>query len=112
MASAIIAIRLKIKKTPTIPQDTPTKEAVSKIQSILDDQVTDIKDTTKNISEDTKSVLTTAKEAKSDITAVKDKAIEAKDELLSAKDDLNKGSSGGSNGKVETDHTITNKPVN
>lgn len=101
------AIITRIKNATEI-----SKEAVTKIQSILDDQVSDIKSTTKNITEDTKDVLSSAKEAKGDITDVKDKAVEVKDELLSTKDDLDNGSSGGSNGKTETDHSITNKPVN
>ncbi len=65
-----------------------SKEAIHKIQEILDTQVNDIKDTTKNVVEESKDVVSSVKNAKGELVDVKDSAVEAKDELLSAKDDV------------------------
>ena len=65
-----------------------SKEAIHKIQAILDTQVKDIKDTTKNVVEESKDVMSSVKDAKGELVDVKDSAVEAKDELLSAKDDV------------------------
>ncbi|MCG5105071.1 hypothetical protein [Oceanobacillus alkalisoli] len=65
-----------------------SKEAIQKIQAILDTQVKDIKDTTKNVVEESKDVMSSVKDAKGELVDVKDSAVEAKDELLSAKDDV------------------------
>ncbi|MHA6251788.1 hypothetical protein [Oceanobacillus sp. CAU 1775] len=65
-----------------------SKEAINKIQAILDTQVKDIKDTTQNVVQESKDVMSNVKDVKSDLMDVKDSAIEAKDELLSAKDDV------------------------
>ncbi|WP_405097190.1 hypothetical protein [Oceanobacillus sp. FSL H7-0719] len=65
-----------------------SKEALNKIQEVLDTQVKDIKDTTKNVVDESKEVMSSVKDAKGDLADVKDRAVEAKDQLLSAKDDV------------------------
>jgi len=65
-----------------------SREAIDKIQAILDNQAKDIKDTTQHIMEESKEVVSSAKDAQSELTNVKDDAKDAKDELLSAKDDV------------------------
>ncbi len=91
-----------------------SKEAINKIQAILDTQVKDIKDTTKNVTEDSKDVLSSVKDAQGDLIDVKDKAVEAKDELLSAKDDVKSKADSGTKetSQLTTDHTMTKTPVN
>lgn len=65
-----------------------SKEAINKIQAILDTQVKDIKDTTKNVVEESKEVMSSVKDAQGELVDVKDSATEVKDQLLSAKDDI------------------------
>ncbi|WP_249869992.1 hypothetical protein [Oceanobacillus saliphilus] len=91
-----------------------SKEAINKIQAILDTQAKEMKDTTKKIADDSKEVVSSAKDAKGDIKDVKDKALEAKNELLSAKEDVKSTSPSSKNSKSKptTDHTITSTPVN
>ena len=75
-----------------------SKDAINKIQAILDTQVKDIKDTTKNVVDESKEVISSAKDAQGELADVKDRAVEAKDQLLSAKDDVK--SKAESNSKV------------
>lgn len=77
-----------------------SKEAINKIQAILDTQVKDIKDTTKNVVEESKEVVSTVKDAQGELVDVKDSALEAKDELLSAKDDVKSKAESNSNSKT------------
>ena len=65
-----------------------SKDAIEKIQAILDTQVKDIKDTTQHVVEESKDVMSSVQDAKGELADVKDDAVEAKDELLSAKDDV------------------------
>lgn len=65
-----------------------SKEAIHKIQAILDTQVKDIKDTTKNVAKDSKEMMSSVKDGQGELSGVKDNVVEAKDELLSAKDDV------------------------
>ncbi|WP_010649780.1 hypothetical protein [Oceanobacillus massiliensis] len=91
-----------------------SKEAINKIQEILDTQVKDIKDTTKDVVDDTKEVFSTAKEAQSEFKEVKDKSVDAKDELLSTKDDIKSNSySSTENTKQSSNNTnlVTKTPV-
>ncbi|WP_067727718.1 hypothetical protein [Oceanobacillus damuensis] len=90
-----------------------SKEAINKIQAILDTQAKDIKETTKNVADESKEVLSSAKDAQGNLMEAKDKALEAKDELISAKDDVKSNSSEDNNNKTATttDHTITKTPV-
>ena len=91
-----------------------SKEAINKIQAILDTQVKDIKDTTKNVVEESKEVVSSVKDAQGELVDVKDKAVEAKDQLVSAKDDVKSKveSNSKATSRPTTDHTITKKPVN
>lgn len=91
-----------------------SKEAINKIQAILDTQVKDIKDTTKNVVGESKEVVSSVKDAQGEIVDVKDKAVEAKDQLLSAKDDVESkvDTNNMAAQKPTTNHTITKKPVN
>lgn len=65
-----------------------SKEAINKIQEILDTQVKDVKDTTKHVVEESKEAMSSVKDAQGELGDVKDRAVEAKDQLLSAKDDV------------------------
>lgn len=65
-----------------------SKETLNKIQSILDNQAKDIKETTQNVIEESKEIKSSVKETQSELGEVKDKAAEAKDELVSTKDDV------------------------
>lgn len=65
-----------------------SKDAIEKIQAILDTQVKDIKDTTQHVVEESKDVMSSVQDAKGELADVKDDAVDAKDELLSAKDDV------------------------
>ncbi|MGJ9458659.1 hypothetical protein [Oceanobacillus sp. CF4.6] len=91
-----------------------SKEAINKIQAILDTQVKDIKQTSKNVADESKEIMSSVKDAQGDVMDVKDKAVDAKDELLSAKDDVKFNTSSGNRSKsgLTTDHTFTKNPVN
>ncbi len=91
-----------------------SKEAINKIQAILDTQGKEIKDTTQHVVEESKDVVSSAKDAQGELADVKESAVEAKDELLSAKDDVKSKVDSNSKEKQKpaTDHTITKTPVN
>ena len=91
-----------------------SKEAINKIQTILDTQVKDIKDTTKNVAEESKEVMSSVKDAQGELVDVKDSAVEAKDQLLSAKDDVKSKAESNTEKTPQptTNHTITKTPVN
>ncbi|RLL46752.1 hypothetical protein D8M04_05990 [Oceanobacillus piezotolerans] len=85
-----------------------SKEALNKIQSILDNQAKDIKETTQSVVGDAKEVVDTAKDAQGELKDVKDKAVEAKDELVSAKDEV-KSNKNEKNSKQQSNTTTSNK---
>ncbi|WP_347862024.1 hypothetical protein U0355_02120 [Salimicrobium sp. PL1-032A] len=58
-----------------------TKEAVQKIQEILDEQGTQIKESAEDIQSESKEMFETAKHAGEELQSVGDKAQEAKEEL-------------------------------
>lgn len=60
-----------------------TKEAVQKIQEILDEQGSQIKESAQDIQSESKEMIDTAKDAGEELQSVGDKAQEAKDELSS-----------------------------
>ncbi|SDJ34720.1 hypothetical protein [Salimicrobium halophilum] len=58
-----------------------TKEAVQKIQEILDEQGAQIKESAQDIQSESKEMIETAKDAGEELQSVGDKAQEAKEEL-------------------------------
>lgn len=54
-----------------------SKDAIEKIQAILDTQVKDIKDTTQHVVEESKDVMSSVQDAKGELADVKDDAVEA-----------------------------------
>ncbi|SIS40134.1 hypothetical protein [Salimicrobium flavidum] len=60
-----------------------TKEAVQKIQEILDEQGSQIKESAQDIQHESKEMIETAKDAGEELQSVGDKAQEAKEELSS-----------------------------
>jgi gas vesicle protein len=88
-----------------------SKEALAKIQEVLDDQAKDVKRSAQNMKAETENVAQNVKDAKEDFKAAENKAMEAKDELRAAKDDI--ASESLPNGLRQADSdTITNRPVN
>lgn len=65
-----------------------SKEAMNKIQHILDTDLKEIKDTTQHVVQGSKEVMSTAKHTQDEIADIKDHVSDAKDELLSAKNDV------------------------
>ena len=91
-----------------------SKEAINKIQAILDTEVKNIKGTTQNVVEESKDVMSSVKDAQGELADVKDHAVEAKDELLSAKDDVKSKaeSNNQTTQKPATDYSNTRPPIN
>ncbi|GAB3068922.1 hypothetical protein [Virgibacillus ainsalahensis] len=88
----------KVKRTTEI-----TKDAVNKIQQILDNQGQEIKETTQDMVEQSKDVVSTAKDAQEDLKEVSSDMKDAKNEM--------KPSSQQKKSK-ETDHHVLDEPIN
>ncbi|WP_173918101.1 hypothetical protein [Halobacillus sp. Marseille-Q1614] len=100
----------RIQKTASI-----TKEALNKIQKILDEQGKDIKEKVEDVTEESQEIVSTAKEAGEELKDVGDKVKEAKEELTdSAKDEAAASTESGSSkdDDNDTDHTVTKTPIN
>ncbi|WP_082231987.1 YtxH domain-containing protein [Halobacillus massiliensis] len=99
----------RIQKTASI-----TKEALNKIQNILDEQGKDIKEKVEDVTEESQDIVSTAKEAGEELKDVGEKVKEAKEELTdSGKDEAAASSEAGKkDDDNDTDHTITKTPIN
>ncbi|UOQ95512.1 hypothetical protein MUO14_11650 [Halobacillus shinanisalinarum] len=72
----------RIQKTASI-----TREAVNKIQDILDNEGKEITNRVQEVKEESEEIVSTAKEASDELKEVGDKVGEAKDELTESKED-------------------------
>ncbi|WP_431802152.1 hypothetical protein [Halobacillus andaensis] len=100
----------RIQKTATI-----TKEALNKIQEILDNQGKEITDKVQEVKDESEDIVSTAKDAGDELKDVGDKVKEAKDELTETSEDevaATTSSENQDNDEDDTDHTVTKTPVN
>ncbi|MFG6146765.1 hypothetical protein [Halobacillus sp. B23F22_1] len=98
----------RIQKTATI-----TKEALNKIQEILDNQGKEITDKVQEVKDESQDIVSTAKDAGDELKDVGDKVKEAKEELTdSAENEAAATSSNEQDDDTDTDHTVTKSPIN
>ncbi|AKG03565.1 hypothetical protein AAV35_001370 [Salimicrobium jeotgali] len=77
-----------------------TKEAVQKIQEILDEQGNQLKESAQDIQNESKEMIETAKDAGDELQSVGEKASEAKEELSSSESSDNTSTSGSTGDNV------------
>ncbi|MCP3032201.1 YtxH domain-containing protein [Halobacillus sp. A1] len=102
----------RIQKTASI-----TKEALNKIQEILDTQGKDIAEKAQEVKDESQDIVSTAKDAGEELKEVGDKVKEAKDELTdSAEDEAAATTSPSTTSKDDDDDindpTVAKGPVN
>ncbi|UOR10764.1 hypothetical protein [Halobacillus amylolyticus] len=88
----------RIQKTASI-----TREAINKIQDILDNEGREITNKVREVKEESKEIVSTAKEAGDELKEVGDKVGEAKDELTESKEEKKQALADGENLSVVKD---------
>ncbi|MFD2923847.1 hypothetical protein [Halobacillus naozhouensis] len=74
----------RIQRTTSV-----TKEAINKIQEILDNEGKELKEKVQEVKADSEEIVSTAKEAGEELKDVNDKVNEAKDEITDSEDNGN-----------------------